>query len=218
MNDQTLRIIPLGGLGEIGKNMMVVEWQNHIVVIDAGVMFPQNDMWGIDVVIPDFGYLLEKRDQVEGIIITHGHEDHTGGLPYLLRDIQAQLDAANRDHVAAELARAQLETRLEELNQRLARIDDERRDILNSARTAAGGEIEEVRQELHSLRREWTRRAQSVQSLSSQDGPPSLGDMERESEARLAALEAKVSLEETPLPPRPKYRGPLQPGDVVWGG
>jgi ribonuclease J len=93
MNDQTLRIIPLGGLGEIGKNMMVVEWQNHIVVIDAGVMFPQNDMWGIDVVIPDFGYLLEKRDQVEGIIITHGHEDHTGGLPYLLRDIQAPVFA-----------------------------------------------------------------------------------------------------------------------------
>lgn len=93
MNDQTLRIIPLGGLGEIGKNMMVVEWQNHIVVIDAGVMFPQNDMWGIDVVIPDFGYLLEKRDQVDGIIITHGHEDHTGGLPYLLRDIQAPVFA-----------------------------------------------------------------------------------------------------------------------------
>jgi len=93
MNDQVLRIIPLGGLGEVGKNMMVVEWQNHIVVIDAGVMFPQNDMWGIDVVIPDFGYLLEKRDHVEGIVITHGHEDHTGGLPYLLRDIQAPIFA-----------------------------------------------------------------------------------------------------------------------------
>jgi len=93
MTDQTLRIIPLGGLGEIGKNMMLVEWQNHIVVIDAGVMFPQNDMWGIDLVIPDFGYLLEKRDRVEGIIITHGHEDHTGGLPYLLRDIQAPVFA-----------------------------------------------------------------------------------------------------------------------------
>ena len=93
MTNQTLRIIPLGGLGEIGKNMMVVEWQDHIVVIDAGVMFPQNDMWGIDLVIPDFGYLLDKRDRVEGIIITHGHEDHTGGLPYLLREIRAPVFA-----------------------------------------------------------------------------------------------------------------------------
>ena len=93
MTNQTLRIIPLGGLGEVGKNMMIVEWQNHIVVIDAGVMFPQNDMWGIDLVIPDFEYLLDKRDRVEGIIITHGHEDHTGGLPYLLRDIQAPIFA-----------------------------------------------------------------------------------------------------------------------------
>jgi len=73
--------------------MMIVEWGNHIVVIDVGVMFPQNDMWGIDLVIPDFGYLLDKRDWVEGIIITHGHEDHTGGLPYLLREIQAPIFA-----------------------------------------------------------------------------------------------------------------------------
>lgn len=93
MSDRTLRIIPLGGLGEIGKNMMIVEWGKHIVVIDVGVMFPQNDMWGIDLVIPDFGYLLDKRDWVEGIIITHGHEDHTGGLPYLLREIQAPIFA-----------------------------------------------------------------------------------------------------------------------------
>jgi len=93
MASETLRIIPLGGLGEIGKNMMVVEWQSHIVVIDAGVMFPQNDMWGIDLVIPDFGYLLDKRDRVKGIVITHGHEDHTGGLPYLLREIQAPVFA-----------------------------------------------------------------------------------------------------------------------------
>ena len=73
MSGQALRIIPLGGLGEIGKNMMILEWQGRIMVIDAGVMFPQNDMWGIDLVIPDFEYLLDKRDQVEGIVITHGH-------------------------------------------------------------------------------------------------------------------------------------------------
>ena len=67
MKDQVLRIIPLGGLGEIGKNMMVVEWQDHIMIIDAGVMFPQNDMWGIDLVIPDFRYLVEKRDTWRGL-------------------------------------------------------------------------------------------------------------------------------------------------------
>jgi ribonuclease J len=93
MRDRVLRIIPLGGLGAVGKNMMVVEWQDHIVIIDAGVMFPQNDMWGIDLVIPDFRYLVEKRDHVEGIIITHGHEDHTGGLSYLLRHVQAPIFA-----------------------------------------------------------------------------------------------------------------------------
>jgi ribonuclease J len=93
MDNRTLRIIPLGGLGEIGKNMMLLEWQDHILVIDAGVMFPQNDMWGIDLVIPDFGYLSEKQSHVQGIIITHGHEDHTGGLPYLLREVQAPIFA-----------------------------------------------------------------------------------------------------------------------------
>lgn len=86
-----LRIIPLGGLGEVGKNMMVVEYNQNILIIDAGLMFPENDMLGIDLVIPDYGYLMDKKDWVRAIIVTHGHEDHTGALPYLLQDIPAPI-------------------------------------------------------------------------------------------------------------------------------
>jgi len=84
-----LKIIPLGGVGEIGLNMMVFEYGETLFVVDAGLMFPDNDMPGVDFVIPDMSYLKENRDRVCGIVLTHAHEDHIGALPYLLKTIQA---------------------------------------------------------------------------------------------------------------------------------
>ena len=83
----SVRILPLGGLGEIGKNMTVVEHDGRIVVVDAGLMFPTAEMLGIDLVLPDFTYLRERAGEIEAIVLTHGHEDHVGALPYVLREI-----------------------------------------------------------------------------------------------------------------------------------
>ena len=83
----TLRVLPLGGLGEIGKNMMVVEYEGRIVVVDTGLRFPTADMLGIDLVLPDFTYLRERAADIEAIVITHGHEDHLGALPWVLREL-----------------------------------------------------------------------------------------------------------------------------------
>ncbi len=86
----TLRVLPLGGLGEIGKNMTVVEYDDRLVVVDVGLRFPTADMLGIDLVLPDFTYLRERADDIEAIVVTHGHEDHVGALPWILRELGAK--------------------------------------------------------------------------------------------------------------------------------
>ncbi len=86
-----LKIIPLGGLGEIGKNMTVLEYGRNLIVVDCGVMFPDNDMYGIDLVLPDYNYVVQNRDKLRGIVLTHAHMDHIAGLPYLLQEIDASI-------------------------------------------------------------------------------------------------------------------------------
>lgn len=85
MARQPLRVIPLGGLGAIGKNMLVIEYDDSMLVVDTGLMFPDDEMLGIDLVLPDFSYVVEKKEQVVGLVVTHGHEDHVGAVPYLLK-------------------------------------------------------------------------------------------------------------------------------------
>ena len=90
---EKLKIIPLGGLNEIGKNLTVYEYGNDIIIVDVGMGFPDDDMYGVDVVIPDVSYLIKHQDKIRGIFLTHGHEDHIGALPYVLRSFQAPIYA-----------------------------------------------------------------------------------------------------------------------------
>ncbi|MDX6386687.1 MAG: ribonuclease, partial [Gaiellaceae bacterium] len=84
---ETCKIVALGGLGEVGKNMTVYECDGSIVVVDAGLAFPRDEHLGVDLVLPDFGYLRERADSILAVILTHGHEDHVGSLPYLMREV-----------------------------------------------------------------------------------------------------------------------------------
>ena len=106
-NNTKLRVIPLGGVDEIGKNMTAIEYGNDIVVIDCGSIFPREDMYGIDLVIPDVTYLERNRDKVRAYLITHGHEDHIGALPYVLPRVNAPV-------YCTKLTRALIEYKLKE--------------------------------------------------------------------------------------------------------
>ncbi|HEY0263199.1 MAG TPA: ribonuclease J [Granulicella sp.] len=107
MTQDKLRIIPLGGLGEFGMNCMALRWQDEIIVIDAGLMFPEEELLGVDIVVPDISYLTENRDKVKAILLTHGHEDHIGGLPWILSELNVPV-------YGTEFTLAYVEGKLEE--------------------------------------------------------------------------------------------------------
>src|SRR6476469_6824213 len=111
MADLPLRVIPLGGLGEIGKNMMLFEYGDEMIAVDCGLMFPTEDMLGVDLVIPNVSYILDNpKKNLRAIFITHGHEDHTGALPYILRQINVPVYATPLAHgpISVKLKEARL--------------------------------------------------------------------------------------------------------------
>src|SRR6516164_8134605 len=107
MQTNKLKIIPLGGLGEFGMNCLALQWEDDIIVIDAGLMFPESELLGVDIVVPDITYLVENKEKVRAIVLTHGHEDHIGGLPWILSEIKVPV-------YATEFTLAYVEGKLEE--------------------------------------------------------------------------------------------------------
>jgi ribonuclease J len=119
--NKRLKIIPIGGLGEIGKNMTLLEYGRNLIIVDCGLMFPENDLYGIDLVLPNFDYIVENKNLLRGIVLTHGHMDHIGGLPYLLKRVNAPV-------YGTDLTLGMVHRQLEEAGLReqvtLERIDD----------------------------------------------------------------------------------------------
>ncbi len=118
MPESKLRVIPLGGLGEIGRNCMLIEYGNDIIMVDAGLMFPEEEMLGVDLVIPDISYLRDRADRLRGIFLTHGHEDHIGALPYILREVRAPIYCTRLTNglVSVKLKEARLKDALQDLH------------------------------------------------------------------------------------------------------
>ena len=146
-----LRVLPLGGVGEIGKNLTVVEYEGRIVVVDCGLRFPTAEMMGIDLVLPDFTYLRERVKDIEAIVITHGHEDHLGALPWVLRELgQNSVPVVYGGQLTIAMARSKLdEHKLREVNL----------DVLPIGQVAAGRAVRDRDGAPHALdpgrRRAW---------------------------------------------------------------
>jgi ribonuclease J len=119
-----VRVLPLGGLGEIGKNMTIVECEDRIVVVDTGLRFPTTDMLGIDLVLPDFAYLRERADDIEAIVITHGHEDHIGALPWVLRELARSGSGRSPTVYGGPLSIAMARSKLDEHHLRDVKLED----------------------------------------------------------------------------------------------